>query len=107
MLVNDTNNNEILSLFNVEVIGGVIKVALKNSSTLTLTPKVDENGEVEYEKEYLTGKENKKIEKIQKKIRELEGQVSEIKVNGVDDNPDETQEENENGEINSEEKQSE
>lgn len=98
-----TNEKEILGLFGVEVIGGTIKVSLKNGSTLTLAPQIDENGVVEYDKEYLTGKENKKIEKIQKKIRELEDQVSEIKVNGVGDNSEETQEETE--EVNEEENQ--
>lgn len=104
-----TNEKEILGLFGVEVIGGTIKVSLKNGSTLTLAPQIDEHGVVEYEKEYLTGKENKKIEKIQKKIRELEDQVSEIKVNGVGENAEEVQEDNEEviEETNTEENQAE
>lgn len=87
-----TNEKEILSLFGLEVVGESIRVSLRNGSTLTLNPQLDENGRIEYEKEYLTGKENKKIEKIQRKIKELEEQVSEIKVNGVGENTEEVQE---------------
>jgi uncharacterized protein YlxW (UPF0749 family) len=40
--------------------------------------------------DYLTGKENKQIEKLQKKIQELEGEVEKIKESSVSDDTEET-----------------
>lgn len=47
-----------------------------------LTPEVEEAVVTGYTIEYLTGKENKSIEKIEKKIKDLEVQVVNIRSNG-------------------------
>lgn len=54
-------------------------VILKNGTTLTLTPKVEEDKVVDYEMVYLTGRENKQIAKMKEKIAQLQNQIATIK----------------------------
>lgn len=54
-------------------------VILKNGTTLTLTPKVEEDRVVDYEMVYLTGRENKQIAKMKEKIAQLQNQIATIK----------------------------
>lgn len=56
-----------------------IKITLKNGTTLTLTPKVEEDRVVDYEMVYLTGRENKQIAKMKEKIAQLQNQIATIK----------------------------
>lgn len=56
-----------------------IKITLKNKSTLTFTPVVEEGEFVGYEMEYLTGQENRKIEKMKEKIRKLREEIQSVK----------------------------
>lgn len=73
-------------LSNVEVLNNKeIKLTLKNKSTLTFTPVVKDGEFVGYEMEYLTGQENKKIEKMQEKIRKLQEEIQSVKESSGDD----------------------
>lgn len=54
-------------------------VILKNGTTLTLTPKVEEDRVVDYEMVYLTGREYKQIAKMKEKIAQLQNQIATIK----------------------------
>lgn len=76
-----------------------IKITLKNGTTLTLTPKVEEDRVVDYEMVYLTGRENKQIAKMKEKIAQLQNQIATIKdgeENNDEDNVPDTEDTNNN-----------
>ena len=76
-----------------------IKITLKNGTTLTLTPKVEEDRVVDYEMVYLTGRENKQIAKMKEKIAQLQNQIATIKdgeENNDEDNVLDTEDTNNN-----------
>lgn len=80
MLVTDANaiiNGSGLS--SVDIIGDKVQISVKNGATLTLTPVLSSGIVVSYQKDFLNSKENKRIDKLQKKIKELEYQIAEIK----------------------------
>lgn len=66
------------SISSIEIVDSLIKISLKNGTTLILTPEIEDE-KINYKLDYLTGKENKQIEKIQNKIQELKLEVERIK----------------------------
>lgn len=93
MLVTDANaiiNGSGLS--SVDIIGDKVQISVKNGATLTFTPVLSSGIVVSYQMDFLNGKKNKKIDKLQKKIKEIECQIAEIRESNdsilVDENDD-------------------
>lgn len=63
-------------------------VILKNGTTLTLIPKVEEDKVVDYEMVYLIGRENKQTAKMKEKIAQLQNQIATIKDGEENNNED-------------------
>lgn len=81
MIINDANEfvKQKSGLASIEILDDKsIKLALKNSSTLTFVPIVEDGKVVDYKMVYLTGKENKQIAKLQEKIKKLESDIHKI-----------------------------
>ena len=83
MLVKDTNVIKGGNVLSVGTEGGIVKIVLKNNSSLSLIPVVEAGVVVGFGLDYLTGKECKKIDSLQKKIDELQNDISEIRQNGL------------------------
>lgn len=81
MRVNDPNIIVCSSgLLSVEIKEeNIIKITLKNRNTLTLKPIIDENNNIYYEMDFLTKKENKEIEKYERKIQEFKEKINSVK----------------------------
>ncbi|QUH21943.1 hypothetical protein [Alkaliphilus sp. B6464] len=95
MLVNDPNIIvQSSGLKEVKILeGGQIQLELKNKATLIFTPKVLENDLVEYDIEYLKGKDVKKIERLQDKIAKLKEEITEIKLSDDSDSEEDDEDE--------------
>ncbi|MDF2879968.1 MAG: hypothetical protein K0R54_525 [Clostridiaceae bacterium] len=93
MLVNDTSILTGLGsgLASVDVVENSVKLSFKNGATFTLTPQVEED-RIDYTMDYVTGKENKQIERLQKKINALEDEMNNIKINGSNSESDSDEE---------------
>lgn len=102
MIVNDPNVIVGSSgLASVEILDNKqVNITLKNGSTLTLTPKVQENKVVDYEMVYLTGKENKQIAKIKEKIAQLQSQITNIEDGNQGDGAEDNAPDNEDSDDN-------
>lgn len=81
MRVNDPNIIVCSSgLLSVEIKEeSIIKITLKNRNTLTLKPIIDENNNIYYEMDFLTKKENKEIERYERKIQEFKEKINSVK----------------------------
>lgn len=86
---------ELIKVYPVEIVdGAIIKINGKDGSTLTIKPVLENENIVDYEMDYLTKKEVKAIDKLNKKQEEILKEIEEIKLNGMqkDKNKDEDEE---------------